>query len=93
MSITKSTILFHPDACKDFLIRFLIKNPKTKIDSIKLINEFSSKFPNNDLLDELPRLYTLGIASRYAMHEFYICEDTQKLIQDCIKAKRTPEWD
>jgi hypothetical protein len=93
MKITQSEILFHPDACKDFLIRFLIENPKTKIDSVKLKNEFESKFPNDELLYELPRLYTLGIVSRHAMYEFYICETILDIIKSCIKAKNTPTWD
>jgi hypothetical protein len=93
MKLLNSKIPFHLEPCKDFLIRFLIENPNTKDDCPSLIKAFNIDFKNKDLDVELAQLYTLGIASRFAMLQFYICDSIQSLIHDCIKTNRTPIWD
>jgi len=82
----------HIEPVRDFLIKYLITNPKTTKDDEKLIEAFTQTFPHEYLEGELDSLYSIGIASRFAMFEFYISDDIIETINDSHKVNRTPTW-
>jgi hypothetical protein len=100
--INNSTIPLHKSPLLDFIIRHVINNPKTHIESpelkIALINKFPEKCADDEdtkdlIYDEFNELYRQGIVDKYAIYWLYLREDIIILIYDCIKINREPLWE
>ena len=99
-AIIASNTPVHNDEMKSFIIKHIIKNPKTPEDCPVLIDELSKAFPDISrevIAEQLPcqigELYLQGIVSAYASTLYYVRDMTIDLIADCLRFDRTPEWD
>tara|TARA_B100001105_G_C22225436_1_gene371557 strand:- start:168 stop:494 length:327 start_codon:yes stop_codon:yes gene_type:complete len=98
--IIASNTPVHNDEMKSFIIKYIIKNPKTPEDCPALIEELGKAFPNisrESIAEQLPcqidELYLQGIVSAYASTLYYVRDMTVDLIADCLRFNRIPEWD
>lgn len=90
----------HNDEVKSFIIKHIIKNPKTPDNCPVLINDLSKAFPDiskESIAEQLPcqieALYLQGIVSVYAAKLYYVRDMTINLIADCLRFDRIPEWE
>lgn len=82
----------HPEPIIDFLMQYLINNPKITNQNTDLNTAFLAAFPDEDLESELNHLYTLGLANRFAIEQFYISDETLESINTTHRTNRVPEW-
>jgi hypothetical protein len=93
----------HSNKIIEWVIIYLLKNPKTDFECDIFNQAFNAAFPEEDadvLIDTLETLYRQGIANKHAIREYYI-DDTaisiidgrRKIIAFQKSENNTPIWD
>jgi hypothetical protein len=93
----------HDDKIVEWVIIYLLKNPKTNFEDALFNEGFNEAFPKEEpdtLINTLETLYRQGIANKYAICEYYI-DDTsistidgrRKIIAFQGLDDNTPIWD
>lgn len=90
----------HSDDCNNWLLEFLLENPKTHYEDATLLSAFSQLFPNIVLVDRLEALYREGILSKFAGEAYYLPDPALKkinlhgkAISHSIVSEHKPVWD
>ncbi|MFT6835056.1 MAG: hypothetical protein ACJA0H_001090 [Francisellaceae bacterium] len=93
-------IKLHQNVQIEWVIIFLLKNPRTDFDCPHFNKEFAGLFPDEDAIDILETLYRQGIANKHAMRQYYIDETSisiidgrRRIIQFQKLESDTPIWD
>lgn len=90
----------HNNPMVEWIIIYLLNNPKTDFECPVLNKAFEAQFPDEYAIDVLETLYRQGIANKYAMREYYIdntsisiIEGRRKIIALTKAPDDTPIWD
>lgn len=79
-TLVKDGILHHDDKIQ-WTINYLLQHPKTDLECPDFTQAFNVRYPDEDAIDTLETLYRQGIASKYALREYYINDTSISIIE------------